>query len=71
LEDGSPKTKIEILKPCRRFRRGFLHFNSAHFAENCTQSVQIQGIDNAFIVEDGIEMEYLNTITLLPLGLTY
>ncbi|HEY3372767.1 MAG TPA: AAA family ATPase [Prolixibacteraceae bacterium] len=32
---------------------------------------QIQGIDNAFIVKDDIEMGYLNTIPLWQFGLTY
>lgn len=32
---------------------------------------QIQGIDNAFIVKDDIELGYLNTIPLWQFGLTY
>jgi len=34
-------------------------------------SKQIQGIDNAFIVKDDIELGYLNTIPLWQFGLTY
>lgn len=32
---------------------------------------QIQGLDNAFVVKDGIEQGYLNTIPLWQIGLTY
>lgn len=32
---------------------------------------QIQGLDNAFVVKDGIEQGYLNTIPLWQFGLTY
>ncbi len=32
---------------------------------------QIQGLDNAFVVKDGIEHGYLNTIPLWQFGLTY
>lgn len=32
---------------------------------------QIRGIEKGFIVKDDIEMGYLNTIPLLPFGLTY
>jgi len=61
----------KLYKPCRKFRRGFLHFDSAHFVEICTQSVQIQGINKAFIVKDDIELGYLNTMPIWPFDLTY
>ena len=32
---------------------------------------QIQGVENAFIVKDGIENGYMNTIPLWQFGLTY